>query len=1007
MWSKQKGLYENCTTAVQREERIQQLGRVLLERSRRSVWRGSFYLDRLVGGFFRDENLRIQVLRFVDVLPTLDDDLDLIKHLQEYFGPPEIKIPLVLGWALFLTKYSPALTARVVRKALLLISTRYIGGSNAQEVMDAVVRLRDQKVGFSLDLLGESVVSETEANHYQKDYIRLIEECSYKMNTRPRIPVLDQIDESPGPGLYLSLKMTSLYSQVSAVNFNGSVDAISERLRPILLCALKHQAFVCIDMEQYQYKAIILEAFKKLLLEDVFRNWRDVGIALQAYLRETRDDLTELIQWAKQRGTPVTVRLVRGAYWDYETVVAAQQGWTVPVWTKKAETDLCYEQCLEALLDGYPIVRTAVATHNFRSVACAMAMAEERELNANQFEFQMLYGMAPSLQKAIATGEYCLRVYVPFGEPIPGMAYLVRRLLENSSSQSPSISNDSDLANLTLQLAQPVVFHSTLEASCQQDDRIRPMTRKAERPSFVNEPLHRFTDQAARDSIRSEIDRLRGRIGKFYPLRLNGEAVETSNFVESINPANPCEVIGRVNIAEIKHVDLAVAAANEASGAWATVPMIQRAALLSKAAGLLRQRRDQFAALEILEAGKTWCEADENITEAIDFLEYYAREAVWLDSPDVLNVPGENNVYRYSPLGVGIVIPPWNFPLAILTGMLSAALVSGNTVILKPSSQTPVIAAHFVDLLTEVGVPVGVVQYLPGPGPTIGQALVEHNNIQFVVFTGSEAVGTSLIESASRKQPGQRQIKRVIAEMGGKNAIIVDRDAEPDDAINGIIASAFGYQGQKCSACSRLIVVGSHYRALLTRLVDAAKSLKIGNPEDPAVRFGPVIESAAVDRINEIINQGKQIAKLELAVDCAQNNTGFFVGPAIFSDVPPDSALFRKEIFGPVLSVLQADSLDQAIEFANDSRYALTGGVYSRSPLHITHVKQQFEVGNLYINRGTTGALVGRQPFGGFRMSGVGNKAGGRGYLAQFMNPITVTENTLRRGFAPGLPIDR
>ncbi|MCI0655167.1 MAG: bifunctional proline dehydrogenase/L-glutamate gamma-semialdehyde dehydrogenase, partial [Methylococcaceae bacterium] len=869
------------------------------------------------------------------------------------------------------------------------------------EALKTVIGLRRQQLGFSLDRLGEAVVSEKEARHYQIAYLKLIEDHASAIGRESRIPLLDQVDGGPGPGLYLSLKLSSLNSQIGAVNFQGSVEAISERLRAILLRARARKAFVCIDMEQYDYKAIVLETFKKLLMEDELRDWPDVGIAIQAYLKESERDVANLIQWAKHRGTSVTIRLVRGAYWDYETVIAKQHGWDVPVWTEKSATDWSYRQCLNLLLGHYPTVRTAVATHNIRSIAYAMALAEENNLRPDQFEFQMLYGMAPGLQHAIPASGYCLRVYVPFGEPVAGMAYLVRRLLENSSGQSLLIRNQPDALNATLGLAPPVPAGSSRDSGRERSIKNAGIRENAGLSLFVNESPHRFTDTREHQSMRSAIEELKRNLGEYYPVRINGDAIATKDFIASINPADPGEVIGRVGVADIQHADLAVAGANKAFQSWSVVPAKQRAAILIRTAGLLRDRRDRFAALEILEAAKTWSEADANITEAIDFLEFYAREAVRLASPDVFEAPGEYNLYGYSPLGVGVVIPPWNFPLAILTGMLSAALVTGNAVILKPSSQTPVIAARFVDLLREAGLPAGVVQFLPGPGSTVGQYLVDHPDTHFVAFTGSETVGTALIESASRKRSGQTHVKRIIAEMGGKNAIIVDGDAELDDAVGGIVRSAFGYQGQKCSACSRLIVIGNQYRALLARLVDAAGSLKIGKPENPSVNFGPVIESAAMERIRRAIREGQRIAKLELAMDCPVENGGYFVPPAIFSDVPPDSGLFREEIFGPVLSVVQADCLDQALNLANDCVYALTGGFYSRSPTNIERVKREFQVGNLYINRGITGALVSRQPFGGFKMSGVGTKTGGRYYLAQFMNQRTLTENTVRRGFAP------
>ncbi|MCI0734394.1 MAG: bifunctional proline dehydrogenase/L-glutamate gamma-semialdehyde dehydrogenase, partial [Methylococcaceae bacterium] len=653
------------------------------------------------------------------------------------------------------------------------------------------------------------------------------------------------------------------------------------------------------------------------------------------------------------------------------------------------------------LLTHHPTVRTAVATHNIRSIAAAIALAEEKGLGADQFEFQMLYGMASGLHQAIPALGYCLRVYVPFGEPVPGMAYLVRRLLENSSGQSLLVTADADALKATLASAPPLPSESIRDSSQGRGANPGLVCENPKLPPFENQPLHRFTDQREHQAMRTAIEQLKQDLGAYYPLRINGDALETEDFIESLNPANREQVIGRAGLADVKHAELAVAGAREAFRSWSILSASERAAILIRTAGLLRDRRDRWAALEILEAGKTWTEADANINEAIDFLEFYAREALRLDSPDGLDIPGEHNLYRYSPLGVGVVIPPWNFPLAILTGMLSAALVSGNTVILKPSSQTPVIAAQFVNLLSEAGLPDGVVQFLPGPGSSLGQYLVEHRDTHFVVFTGSEAVGTKLIESAARRRSGQTHVKRVIAEMGGKNAIIVDSDAELDETVHGIVRSAFGYQGQKCSACSRLIIVGKQYRTLLARLADASRSLNIGNPEDPAVNFGPVIEYAAMERIRAAIREGRKSAKLEVAVEVPADAPGFFVGPALFSDVPRESGLFREEIFGPVLSVLPADNLDQALDLANDCSYALTGGFYSRSPFNIERVKREFQVGNLYINRGITGALVARQPFGGFRMSGVGSKAGGRSYLAQFMNQKTLTENTLRRGFAP------
>ncbi len=990
-----------------RQSLIETKGRAILEQIHdfsSGFW--SRQLNRIMRPFIEDDSFRIQALRFIDVLPRLDDDEALLRHCQEYFDTDALRLPLPFKWCLHKPGIYGPLIVQAVRRFMGVLSGQFMGGATPDEAMTTIESLRRREMGFSLDILGEAIVSEQEADSYQKHYLKLIDEITPRLEQWPFQQQLDEIDGQKGPLLYLSLKVTSLHSQINALDVRGSIEGIIVRLRPIMLAARRKRVFICIDMEQYEFKEIVLECFKTVLMEPALRDWCDVGIAMQAYLRESEQDVKEMIEWARRRGTPVTIRLVRGAYWDFETVVAKQQGWPVPVWEEKHQTDACYEGYLELLLGHYPAVRAAVATHNIRSLALAMVLAEEYGLSVGQFEFQMLFGMAESLQYAVSRSGYCLRIYVPFGEAIPGMAYLVRRLLENASNQSflrMGVSQEYDPDQV---LAPPLSASSRATS---------PMTVGATNgndgpgdepgshplPDFRNEPLLRFNRIEERQQFAAAIAEVRIRLGEIYPLYINGDAVQTGSTIESRNPARPEELVGRVAAADGGHADLAVEGAASAFADWSAGSMEQRAHLLLRVAARLRAERAQFAAWEIFEAGKTWGEADADVSEAIDFLEYYARQAIRLEGGGTLDLPGEQNLFGFRPRGVGVVIPPWNFPLAILTGMLSAAIVTGNTVIVKPSSQTPVIAARFVRLLHEAGVPDGVVQYLPGAGGTLGEYLVKHAGIHFIAFTGSEAVGTRIIDLASKLTPGQHHIKRVIAEMGGKNAIIVDCDADLDDAVVGVIRSAFGYQGQKCSACSRLIIVGAQYDELLERLIEAARSLKVGMPEEPGSFMGPVIEPAARERILGVIEQGRKVARLALHVGCSAVGPGYFVGPTIFSRVPPDSDLAQKEIFGPVLSTMKADTLDEALAIANHSSYALTGGFYSRSPANIERVKGEFQVGNLYINRPITGALVERQPFGGFRLSGTGSKAGGPDYLKQFLNPCTVTENTLRRGFAP------
>ncbi len=976
------------------EKRIITKGKQLLsalEKRRTGSVTANRWLDKFLDGIVEDERFRDQALRFVDVLPALDDDQDLTRHLDEYFSEYELPLTGLLKFGIRHARNGMAtgIIARTVRKVITGLSLRFMGGGNAKEALNTAKSFHQRGIGYSLDLLGEATVSEKEAEEYYENYLKIL--CGNDAPAQRQLNV--------------SLKVSSLYSQINKLDLDGSVAGIARRLRPILLAAREKNAFVCIDMEQYDYKDIILAAFQRLLMESDFRHWDGVGLALQAYLEDTEDDLRTLIQWAERRAAPVTVRLVRGAYWDYETIVAGLEGWRSPVWAQKWQTDACYERCTRLLLAHAPAVRPAIATHNVRSIALAMVLAEARGLSADDFEFQMLYGMARSLEDVIPDLGYRLRIYVPFGRLLPGMAYLVRRLLENSSSQSFQRMSAQHALSPGQLLASPHPAKQTGAAAqpLAGAELTAPAAASDLYREFRNEPRFRFTDNAEILAFDEALELARDGLGEVYPLYIGDREIDTEERLVSRDPATPDCTVGYVAKATTAHADLAVAACREAFVDWSHRSAEERALVLLQIADALRERRREFAALEIFEAGKTWEEADANVTEAIDFLTYYARRAMRYAAAGGFNLPGESDEHDYVPRGIGVIIPPWNFPLAILTGMLSAAVVCGNTVVLKPSSQTPVIAARFVRLMKEAGLPEGVVQFLPGDGGAIGEYLVRHREIHFIAFTGSKQVGARILRLAAELQPGQRHVKSVIAEMGGKNAIIVDSDADMDEAILGTMQSAFGYQGQKCSACSRVIVVGKHYDRFLQRLVDATSSLAIGLPAAPGTRIGPVIDGAAAQRINDYIERGKAEAELALQMTVPPALQGYYVGPAIFKNVAPDAVIAREEIFGPVLATLRARNLEEAIKIANDSDYALTGGLYSRSPQNIAQVKKAFQVGNLYINRKITGALVSRQPFGGFRLSGVGSKAGGEDYLRHFMLPRCITENTLRRGFAPAV----
>ena len=518
------------------------------------------------------------------------------------------------------------------------------------------------------------------------------------------------------------------------------------------------------------------------------------------------------------------------------------------------------------------------------------------------------------------------------------------------------------------------------------------MTTMLARPAFHNEAIQTFADTASQSQLQAAIAQERARFGSSYPLIIDGRRIETDQKIRSLNPARPNEIVGLVSSASRAQADEAMAAAQNAFVGWSRTKPAERAALVFAAADRIRKERNRYNALLVLEVGKPWIEADADTAEAIDFLEFYGREAIrYATPPPLVPVPGETSRLQYIPLGVGLVIPPWNFAFAIMAGMTAAALVSGNTVVLKPSSDSAVIAAVFVDLLIDIGLPPGVLNFVPGSGREIGDALVLDPRTRFIAFTGSKEVGLRINELAAKPQPGQRWIKRVIAEMGGKDAIIVADDADLDAAADGIVASAFGFSGQKCSACSRAVIDEKVYDAMLERIVERVGRLRIGDPSEASTQIGPVINAAAENSIVAYIEAGKTEGRL-LTGGKKVDRDGYFLEPTVIADCAADAKIVREEIFGPVLAILKARDFDHALALANDSEFGLTGAIYSKNRGRLDRASEEFFVGNLYLNRKCTGALVGAHPFGGFNMSGTDSKAGGSDYLALFTQAKMVAE---------------
>jgi len=968
------------STVPSTEARVQDTARAIFAAMAREK-PGRLSRERLQGEMMEwamaDERLKVEMLRFVDVFPTLRSRPEIARHLREYFAREGVAAPAALRWGIGLTgRHSPVapLASAVIRRQMTGFARRFIVGRDARSAVPALRALRDSGVGFTLDVLGEATVSDAEGHAYQQTYLDLLDGLAAEAALWTAVRVVDDASWGPLPRVNLSLKITSLYSQIDPVDFDGSVTAVKDLLRPIYRKAIETRAALTLDLEQFRFRDLTLEVFTSLLDEEEFRGYRDAGLVLQSYLRDADQDLAHVVAWARERGRPVNLRLVKGAYWDYETVIAAQEGWPVPVFTHKPDTDAMYETLTRTMLEAADVVRPAFASHNVRSLAVAIETARELGLASNAFEIQMLHGMGDPIKAAVRGKGLRLREYAPVGELIPGMAYLVRRLLENTANDSFLRQTFVDGAAVD-QLVRPPEVAADFGAEPRRLPAVEPTDPGRPEP-FRNQPHADFSRRENREEYIAALAAVRAGSGAHYPLRIGGRDVETARTLDSVNPGAPDEVIGTVAYGGRAEAEAAVAAARAALPAWRDATPVERASVLFRAAELMRAETTELSALMTLEAGKTRREANGDVDEAVDFLEYYGREMLRLGTPRRMgHVPGEHNVYFYQARGVALVIAPWNFPLAILTGMTSAALVAGNPVIVKPAGPTPVIAARMVRLLEAAGAPPGTVNFLPSPGGEVGDFLVRHPGVDLIAFTGSMEVGLRIISQAAQ-HPAHDGVKKVIAEMGGKNAIIVDTDADLDVAVGETVFSAFHYAGQKCSAASRVIVIEAAYDEFVRRLVEATRSLAVGPAEHPATRVGPVITADARTKIEGYVERGKQEATLAAAVEPPLGGWpggGFYVAPHVFVDVRPDAVIAQEEIFGPVVAVIKAADLDEALAIANGVRYALTGGLISRSPAAIARARREFRVGNLYINRGITGALVERQAFGGFKMSGIGS----------------------------------
>ena len=955
---------------------------------------------RLMDWSMKDPVFKTQLFRFVDVLPSLGSSAEIVRHLQEYLGDKAVELNPALKAGLAVSSFAPAFIAGPVKAQITDLASQFVAGEDTNDLIGQIGKNAKLGLATTIDLLGETVVSAAEAEIFLQRNLEVLDSVS-KFLAQESSPAFSDLGPvGPLPRLNLSVKISALTPDVHPADPEGSIAALKQRLRPILRRAAEVGALINFDMESYRLKDLTLRLFQSIFEEAEFAREPAIGIALQAYLRDCETDLRDLVAWARTHDRRLNVRLVKGAYWDHETIFARQRGWPLPVWSKKPESDANYEKLTLFLLENVGLITPNFATHNVRSCAHAIAQAERLGIDPRAYEFQALYGMADELKRSLLQMGHRVREYCAIGELLPGMAYLVRRLLENTSNEGFLRLKNRGEASREQLLKNPAEVAQASSLLSQEQAGNMPA------PPFRNAANTDFSLAANREKQRLALKSYEAtQLGKKWPLIINGKKIADRPYLPSVNPARPSQIVGYWAKGTVRDAEAAVAASVAYFPKWRATPVDERAKILERAANLMEGRRFEINSLLILEAAKPWVEADGDVSEAVDFLRFYAVEMRRLAEPVVTQrVPGEQCVQTWTPRGVGVAVAPWNFPLAILTGLTVAPLVAGNCVIIKPARQTSIIGALLMEVLVEAGVPPGALHYLPCSGADAGAHLVAHPQVDFIAFTGSRAVGCGIWEEAGKTPPGQLNLKKVVCEMGGKNAMVIDHDADLDEAIPAVLYSAFGYAGQKCSALSRLIVLDGVYDRFVERFLAACASLPVGDPAQPGTLVNPVIDEAAQKSILGYIEQGKREATLAWQARLPPEllaSGGYYVPPTVFTGCKIDHMIVREEIFGPVLAILRAKDLDEAFAMVNSCDYALTAGIFSRSPRTLERARNEMLVGNLYLNRGCTGAVVERHPFGGFKMSGGGTKAGGKDYLQNFLFPRVIAENVLRRGFAP------
>ncbi|RLA62840.1 MAG: hypothetical protein DRQ88_05505 [Epsilonproteobacteria bacterium] len=953
--------------------------------------------------------IRIHLLKFLAILPSLDFDKSgsevkriLLESMRRLFedhhkakveekegqdGPLPTFFIFCFRPIYFLAKFIQArLLAYLVRASVKFMARRFIAGETIEKAEKSLKKLLKSGRDVTLDQLGELVVSEKEADHYQNEVLKLIRGFSLYVKKGKRN--LAGINKA-----HISIKVSALCSDFKPHAFDYTYKLVSPRLKKILIEACEKDVFINIDAEHYHYRDVVFKVYKKVLMETPeLKNYQSTGIVLQSYLRDAYEHFLDILELARERKLLMPIRLVKGAYWDAETIEAQAHGHEAPEFLNKEETDIMCRQLMVKFLEAGEHLQLCLGSHNFSDHCFVEVLRDKYYPQAPVIEHQCLHMTYEALSTALEKMGYPTRNYVPVGSLLVGMAYLVRRIMENSSQVGvlTIMRSHKNLKGMN----PPQVIH---KGKKEKKEIEKDGTRFELNRRFFNVSPARLYLEKERVWMEKDLKDFRDKsLAKKYPnkLQLNGE-------VHSIfSNSNPDIKVGEIKYANKEDASIAVAQAKKAfdEGPWANGPWLNRSLALLKGARILLARRNKISSLIVYEGGKSIPEAHADVDEAIDFLTFYAREEAKMQRKhDSLGARG-----------VVSVVSPWNFPLAIPCGMVSSALVAGNSIILKSARPTPLIAQLLIDVLHEAGVPPEALIHLPGKGSEVGEELVKNSDIAGIVFTGSKKVGMHMTHIAGKRILENTSLKhpvpaKVIAEMGGKNAIIVTANAELDETVAGILYSSFGHSGQKCSAASRILVDNRIKDKLIARLKQACLDIKVGTAYDFSSTMNPIINLAEKERlIKDAQEATKESQRFNGKVHLDRSREelpGQCIGPVLI-ELPSSRVLNKdsyayKELFGPIIHIIGYSSLNEALEIFNGTEYALTGGVFSQSQDDIDYLTKKMETGNIYVNRAITGARVGVEPFGGFKLSGTGPKAGGALYVPSFhVSPLNLPSET-------------